>query len=103
MLGPDAERVFAVEVKGTLRRLRWPRLRSAELTQMEVAWLDKADNPAMVEWGIEGADVYGAVAIVNFDAPACKMVLSRDFIHWLPVVDETSLDELEWLDVPTTY
>src|SRR5207244_3749310 len=59
MLGPSAERLFAVEVKGTLRPRQWPRLRRAELTQMAVEWLDKADNPAMSEWGVASEDVYG--------------------------------------------
>lgn len=97
MLGPGAERVFAIEVKGTLRRLRWPRLRSADLMQMDVAWLDRTDNPAMGEWEIEGADVYGAVVVVNFDALAYKVVLTRDLVHWVPVIDEMDLDALEWL------
>jgi hypothetical protein len=59
-LGPGEERLFAVEVKGTLRPHHWPRMRRGELTQMDLAWLDKADNPAMGEWAVTSDDVYGA-------------------------------------------
>jgi hypothetical protein len=61
-LGPGEERLFAVEVKGTLRPHHWPRMRRGELTQMDLAWLDKADNPAMSEWGVTSDYVYGAIA-----------------------------------------
>jgi hypothetical protein len=37
MLGPGAERLFAIEVKGTIRPRHWPRLRRAELVQMDLA------------------------------------------------------------------
>lgn len=99
MLGPGAERMFAVEVKGTLRPRRWPRLRRAEIAQMDAAWLEKVDNPAMQEWGVRGDDVYGAVVIVNFHELAYKVVLTREFERWRPVVDVAQLDELDWVDM----
>lgn len=37
--------------------LSWPRMRRGELTQMDLAWLDKDDDPAMSEWGVESEDV----------------------------------------------
>lgn len=87
MLGPGAERIFAVEVKGTLRPRRWPRLRRAEIAQIDVAWLEKVDNPAMQEWGVRGDDVYRAVVGVNLHELAYKVVLTRECERWHPVVD----------------
>lgn len=98
MLGPDVERLFAVEVKGTLRPRRWPRMRRGELTQMDVQWLDKADNPAMGEWGVTSGDVYGAIVLVNFAACAYKIALTRDFATWWPVQGPERLRAIDWLD-----
>jgi len=64
LLSPD-DRVVAVEVKGTLVPGRIPRLSRRELSQMSAAWLDKTDNPGMTELGLESADLYGAVTVVN--------------------------------------
>lgn len=47
MLHLTSEMVFAIEVKGTLRRGFVPRLTRGDLAQMSNAWLDKPDNPAM--------------------------------------------------------
>jgi hypothetical protein len=41
-------------------------MRRGELTQMDLAWLDKADSPAMSEWDATSDDVYGAIALINF-------------------------------------
>jgi hypothetical protein len=99
LLGPGAERMFAIEVKGTLRAGIWPRLRRSELiTQMELAWLDKDDNPAMYEWGLRSDDVYGAVALVNLGELAYKVALTRDFERWHPLIEDSQLDDLDWLD-----
>jgi hypothetical protein len=98
LLGPGEERLFAVEVKGTLRTSWWPRLRRAELTQMEVGWLDKADNPGMAEWGIASGDVYGAIVLVNFAELRFKVALSCDFSEWQPVRRIDELVQLDWLD-----
>ena len=95
-LDPGAERLFAVEVKATLRARRWPRLRSSELRQMGLAWLDKADNPGMVDWALSSADVYGAVVLVNFHDSAFKAALTGDFDAWLPITDRRQLDDLSW-------
>ena len=82
LLGPGEERLFAVEVKGTLRPRNWPRMRRGELTQMDLAWLDKADNPAMSEWGVTSDDAYGAIALINFAELRFKIALTRDFATW---------------------
>jgi hypothetical protein len=87
LLGPGEERLFAVEVKGTLRAARWPRLRRAELTQMDVAWLNKTDNPAMAGWGLTSDDVYGAIALLNFADLRIKIALSHDLTRWQAVTD----------------
>jgi hypothetical protein len=97
-LGPGEERLFAVEVKGTLRPHRWPRMRRGELTQMDLAWLDKADNPAMSEWGVTSDDVYGAIALINFAELRFKMALTRDFATWHPIEHLEQLKTLDWLD-----
>lgn len=97
MLGPGAERLSAIEIKGTLCPGRWPRLRQAELTQLDAAWLDKLDNPAMKEWGMQADDVYAAVAAVNFHELAYKVALTAGYVRWHPVVGVAQLDELEWL------
>ncbi len=98
LLGPGAERLVAVEVKGTLRPRRWPRVRRGELMQMDLAWLDKSDNPAMEEWGVQAADVYGGVFVLNFAELAYKAALTRDFERWQPLVVAEQLDDLSWLD-----
>jgi hypothetical protein len=98
LLGPGEQRLFAVEVKGTLRTGWWPRLRRAELMQMEVGWLDKADNPGMADWGIASGDVYGAIVLVNFAALRFKVALSCDFSEWQPVRRIGQLVQLDWLD-----
>jgi hypothetical protein len=98
LLGPSAERLFAIEVKGTLRPRRWPRLRRGELTQMEVGWLDKLDNPAMSDWGVTSEDVYGGIALVNFHDLLFKVALTGDFTTWQAIEGLDQLEALEWLD-----
>ena len=50
MLSPAADHVLAIEVKGTLRAGRVPRLSRRATLQMSAAWVDKRDNPGMAEW-----------------------------------------------------
>jgi hypothetical protein len=97
MLGPNVERLFAFEVRGTLRPRRWPRLRRGELTQMDVGWLDKADNPAMSEWGITSEDVYGGLALINFAELRYKVALTSDFVTWQPIERLDQLRDVHWL------
>ena len=98
MLGPNAKRLFAIEVKGTLRAGHWPSLRRGELGQMGVEWLDKADNPAMSEWGVTSDDLYGAVLLVNFADLAVKVTLTSDFVDWKSVAHRAALKDVDWLD-----
>jgi hypothetical protein len=100
LLGPGAERLFAVEVKGTLRPRRWPRIRRGELTQMDVGWLDKADNPAMTDWGVTSDDVYGGIVLVNFADLLYKVALTSDFANWRPIERLEQLAVLDWLEHP---
>jgi hypothetical protein len=93
LLGPGAERLFAVEVKATLRPRYWPRV--PRQLDMPV-WLDKADNPGMEDWEITAEDVFGAVVLVNFHDWAFKAALTADFATWLGVIDSQQLDDLEW-------
>lgn len=98
LLSPGADRVIAVEVKGTLRPGTWPHLRRAEAIQMAVHWLDKPDNPAMAEWGVTAADLYGGIVLVNFHSLQYKAFLSNDFATWLPVTRLDELEDLDWID-----
>ena len=99
-LDPREEHLFAVEVKGTLRPRHWPRFRSSELRQMSAAWLDKPDNPGMVDWAVSSKDVYAAVVLVNFHDSAFKAALTADLESWLPVTESRQLDDLEWATQP---
>jgi hypothetical protein len=92
LLSP-AGRVLALEVKGTLRAGSVPRLRRSRLPQMSAAWLDGA-NAAMLEWGLEAADVYGGIMFVNLAANETRMAVTGDFVDFVPVVRLEELDEL---------
>jgi hypothetical protein len=97
LLTPEAESVVAVEVKGTLRSGYLPRLSGRRLAQMSLGWLDKPGNLGMVERGLEGADVYGALAVVNLADMVCRVGFTSDFETLLPVMAEDQLSSLEWL------
>jgi hypothetical protein len=58
MLHLSLEIVFAIEVKGTLRKGFVPRLTRGDLAQMSSAWLDKPDNPAMTSSALRSEDIY---------------------------------------------
>jgi len=98
LLGPGAERMFAFEVKGTLRAGYWPRLRGGLVAQMDVAWLDKIDNPGMRDWGLASEDVYGGIALINFHDLAYKVALTSDFESWHPIAGLNNLEQLAWMD-----
>ena len=89
--------VVAIEVKGTLVRRRIPRLSGRELTQMSAAWIDKADNPGMAELGLQSADVYGGVVVVNFGDMIWRTALTAEFVTLRPVMSSTQLTDLRWL------
>ena len=97
MLGPGEERLFAIEVKGTLRPGHWPRLRRSGFTQMDLGWLDKADNPGMTDWGVRSGDVYGATALINFADLAVRVALTADFELWRSIERLEQLEQLDWL------
>lgn len=87
MLGPEADHVLAVEVKGTLRSGRWPRLTAGELQQMTGAWLDKIDNPGMAEWDLHADDVYGAVVLVRLAERRYKVGITADHTRLHPLAE----------------
>lgn len=103
VLRPEGTRLCAVEVKGTFQPRRWPRLRRGTLAQMSSGWLDKADNPAMTDWDLTSADVYGAVLLVSFSQACFRILLTADFVHLRPVTEGTDLIDLGWLDAPEGY
>lgn len=95
-LTPD-DKVVAVEVKGTLTAGRIPRLSRREMTQMSAEWVDKADNPGMAEFGLRSADIYGAVAVVNFADLTWRVAMTADFSALRPVIHLGQLTHLNWL------
>src|SRR5215831_9886675 len=95
-LTPDGK-IAAVEVKGTLTAGSIPRLSRREMTQMSAEWVDKADNPGMAELGLRSADIYGAVAVVNFADMTWRVALTSDFSALLPVIRIDQLTHLNWL------
>ncbi len=96
-VAPD-DKVLAIEVKGTLVAGRIPPLSRRELVQMSAAWIDKADNPGMAELGLDSADVYGGVVIINFAELTWRAALTPDFVSLLPVRVTEELTDLGWLD-----
>lgn len=99
MVTPAFDGVLAIEVKGTLSaRRRWPRFRSTELNQMTPAWLEKADNPGMREFGFRAEDLYGAIVLVSFSALAVKSAVTADFLRLRAVTDWESLVDLAWVE-----
>jgi hypothetical protein len=95
---PEGSRLVAVEVKGTLQPRRWPRLRRGELAQMSPRWLDKPDNPGMLDWDLTSEDVYGAVLLISFSQRAFRLLFTDDFVRLRPVMDSAALSDLSWLD-----
>ena len=91
------DKIVAVEVKGTLVAGRIPRLSRRDVTQMSAEWVDKADNPGMAEFGLHRADIYGAVAVVNFSDMTWRMALTADFSALIPVTQAGQLTCLDWL------
>ena len=89
--------MVAVEVKGTLTAGRIPRLSRHELTQMSAEWVDKAGNPGMAEFGLRSADIYGAVAVVNFADLTWRVAMTADFSALRPVIHIGQLTHLNWL------
>ena len=95
-----AEQVLALEVKGTLRAGATPRLRRGRNRQMSLAWLSGDENPAMMEWGLAGLDLYGGVAQLDFALMRWRCVLTGDHHGYLPVRDVADLLDLVPLDSP---
>jgi len=96
LLTPD-DKVFAVEVKGTLVPGRLPRLSRRELAQMSGAWIDKPDNPGMADLGLVSSDVYGAVIAINFADMTWRTALTNDFIELHPVTTLDQFNDLHWI------
>jgi DNA/RNA non-specific endonuclease len=95
-LTPD-DKIVAVEVTGTLTSGHIPRLSRREMTQMSVEWVDKADNPGMAELGLRSAEIYGAVAVINFADMTWRIALTSDFSALSPVTHANQLTHLNWL------
>jgi hypothetical protein len=93
---PDGK-IVAVEVKGTLVARRIPRLSQRDMGQMSASWVDKADNPGMAELGLQSADVYGGIVVVNFSDLTWRMGLTHDFATLIPVTEIEQLTDLSWL------
>jgi hypothetical protein len=84
--------VLAVEVKGTLRAGSLPRLGRSRLRQMSIEWLSSPTNPAMVDWDLAGADVYGAVVSIDFARREWRTALTADFLSYAAVRDSSDFE-----------
>jgi hypothetical protein len=62
---------------------------------MSNEWLSSPTNPAMVEWGLAGLDVYGGLAHLNFATMTWRIALTRDYELWFAVQDHSELLDLE--------
>jgi hypothetical protein len=89
-LTPD-ETVLAIEVKGTLRPGRVPPFSRGALRQMSIEWLNDPTNPAMVEWELQAADLYGAVTVVDFARTSWRAAVTSDFELFTPVLQPQDL------------
>jgi hypothetical protein len=83
-LTPHGE-VLAVEVKGTLRPGTVPRIGRGRLRQMSLEWLDSRSNPAMVEWELTGAEIYGSIAALDLAGNSWRIALADDCEQFVPV------------------
>ncbi|MDX6510906.1 MAG: hypothetical protein QOE36_410 [Gaiellaceae bacterium] len=92
LLSP-AENVLVLEVKGTLRAGQLPRLGRSRLRQMSAAWLDVGNAP-MLDWGLEAADVFGGVMVVDLVSNTARVAVSADYEVFTPVADMACLDNL---------
>lgn len=97
MLDPSGTTLIAWEVKGTLRQQGWPRLSGRALKQMGAAWINKADNPGMAEWGLRADDLVGGVILVQFQAMRLRFGVTKDYETLLPITSETDLSDLSWV------
>jgi hypothetical protein len=95
-LSPD-DAILALEVKGTLRAGAIPRLTPSRLRQMSREWLNKPDNPAMSDSGLEADDLFAGVMVVDLVTPQFRLALSGDFESYRPVTDREALRSLAWL------
>lgn len=59
---------------------------------MSAGWLDTANAP-MVEWGLESADVFGGVVVVDLAVACMRVALTTDFVSLAPVVALALVDE----------
>jgi hypothetical protein len=95
-LGPD-ECVLALEVKGTLRAGRIPRLTPSRLRQMSREWLNQPDNPAMADWQLGADDLYAGVAVVDLATAVVRVAVSGDFEAYRPITGLAELTDLRAL------
>jgi hypothetical protein len=91
------DKIVAVEVKGTLVTGRVPRLSHRDMAQMSAAWVDKADNPGMAELGLDSADVYGGIVVINFADLTWRVGLTPDFAALIPVTGIQQLTDPSWI------
>jgi hypothetical protein len=91
IVASPAGEIAVVEVKATLRAGRWPRPSHGELNQLTPEWLDKPDNPAMIDLGLTSDDVWGMIAVVNFAECRWKVAVTTDFRQVHPIYDAAEL------------
>lgn len=97
MLDPSLSAIFAIEVKSTIQRGRWPRLTRTSQAQMTPAWLDRASNEGMREWGFEADDVYSMIAQAHLGRLKWRACVAAELCAPLPIASIDQLIDLNWL------
>lgn len=64
---------------------------------MSSGWIDKPDNPQVVDAQLTSQYTCGALAAVNFAALTLRVVLARDFASFAPVTDAAKHIDPSWL------
>jgi hypothetical protein len=64
---------------------------------MTAVWIDKPDNPGMANLGLECADIYGGVEVVNIADLTWRVALTDDFVTFAPVTGFHQLTDPGWL------
>lgn len=95
--------MLALEVKGTLRPGGLPRFSRGALRQVSVEWLNDAKNPAMAEWELQAADLYGGVAVLDFARATWRVALTSDFETVTPVLRANDLLAPSRLPLPPSH
>jgi hypothetical protein len=97
MLDPSLSAIFAIEVKSTIQRGRWPRLPPASRAQMTPAWLGRASNEEMRGWDFEADDVNSMIVQARLGRLKWRACVAAELDAPLPIASIDQLIDLSWL------